>query len=162
MDADSPTLHILGAAPIQKRNILAVWTDSSTIAIFTTAGIFLHLILRYFLNAPKVVWQAPLIVVLLLGGVPLLLPLVRKLLAHEFGADHLAGISIITSVILGEYLVGAIVILMLSGGTAVVPGTPLNPESCTIRSKTGQPPTIVPQAVLRQCRRTFGGLQNGC
>jgi heavy metal translocating P-type ATPase len=119
MDADSPTLHILGAAPIQKRNILAVWTDSSTIAIFTTAGIFLHLILRYFLNAPKVVWQAPLIVVLLLGGVPLLLPLVRKLLAHEFGADHLAGISIITSVILGEYLVGAIVILMLSGGTAV-------------------------------------------
>src|SRR5262249_30378133 len=35
------------------------------------------------------------------------------------GADHLAGISIITSIILGEYLVSAIVILMLSGGTAL-------------------------------------------
>jgi heavy metal translocating P-type ATPase len=51
--------------------------------------------------------------------VPLLLPLTRKLLAGEFGSDHLAGISIITSVILGEYLVGTIVILMLSGGTAL-------------------------------------------
>jgi heavy metal translocating P-type ATPase len=37
----------------------------------------------------------------------------------EFGSDHLAGISIITSVALGEYLVGVIVILMLSGGTAL-------------------------------------------
>jgi cation transport ATPase len=96
-----------------------VWTDSSTIAIFTTAGILLHLVLRYFLHAPKAAWQVPLIAVLLLGGVPLLLPLGRKLLEREFGADHLAGISIATSVILGQYLVGAIVILMLSGGTAV-------------------------------------------
>jgi heavy metal translocating P-type ATPase len=46
-------------------------------------------------------------------------PLTQKLLALEFGSDHLAGISIITSVILGEYLVAAIVILMLSGGTAL-------------------------------------------
>jgi heavy metal translocating P-type ATPase len=45
--------------------------------------------------------------------------LTRKLFAREFGSDHLAGISIITSVILGEYLVAAIVILMLSGGTAL-------------------------------------------
>ena len=47
------------------------------------------------------------------------MPLARKLLAREFGSDHLAGISIATSVILGEYLVGVIVILMLSGGTAL-------------------------------------------
>jgi heavy metal translocating P-type ATPase len=43
----------------------------------------------------------------------------QKLLEREFGSDHLAGISILTSVILGEYLVGVIVILMLSGGTAL-------------------------------------------
>ncbi len=41
--------------------------------------------------------------------------LTQKLFAREFGSDHLAGISIITSVILGVYLVAAIVILMLSG-----------------------------------------------
>jgi heavy metal translocating P-type ATPase len=40
-------------------------------------------------------------------------------MAHEFGSDHLAGISIITSVLLDEHLVGAIVILMLSGGAAL-------------------------------------------
>src|SRR5213078_3839794 len=61
----------------------------------------------------------PLIVVLIIGGVPLLVTLTQKLFAREFGSDHLAGISIVTSVILSEYLVAAIVILMLSGGTAL-------------------------------------------
>ena len=56
---------------------------------------------------------------LVAGGLPLLVPLTRKLLSREFGSDHLAGISIITSAILGEYLVGVIVILMLSGGVAL-------------------------------------------
>jgi hypothetical protein len=37
-------------------------------------------------------------------------------LPAEFGSDHLAGMSIVTSAILGQYLAGAIVILMLSGG----------------------------------------------
>ena len=39
--------------------------------------------------------------------------------AREFGSDLLAGISILTSVLQGEYLVGSIVVLMLSGGTAL-------------------------------------------
>jgi heavy metal translocating P-type ATPase len=58
-------------------------------------------------------------VVLLFGGIPLVLRLIRKSLAREFGSDLLAGISIIVSAIMGEYLVGAIVVLMLSGGTAL-------------------------------------------
>ncbi|MCA9753829.1 MAG: heavy metal translocating P-type ATPase, partial [Gemmatimonadetes bacterium] len=36
-----------------------------------------------------------------------------------FGSDLLAGISIVTSVILGEYLAGTLVVLMLSGGQAL-------------------------------------------
>src|ERR1700687_1547994 len=87
--------------------------------MFTIAGILLHLVLMYLLHSPPMAWQVPLIAVLVLGGVPLLVPLTRKLFMREFGSDHLAGISIITSVILGEYLVAAIVILMLSGGTAL-------------------------------------------
>ena len=70
-------------------------------------------------DVPRVAWQAPLILALIAGGLPLLVPLTRELLAKEFGSDHLAGVSIVTSVILGEYLVGVIVILMLSGGTAL-------------------------------------------
>src|SRR5713226_6826236 len=104
---------------MKRLRVLTVWTKPNNIAMFTIAGILLHLVLRYFLHSPPMAWQVPLVAVLILGGVPLLMPLTRKLFAREFGSDHLAGISIITSVILGEYLVAAIVILMLSGGTAL-------------------------------------------
>jgi cation transport ATPase len=40
-------------------------------------------------------------------------------LRREFGSDLLAGISIVTSVLLGEYLAGSLVVLMLSGGEAL-------------------------------------------
>ena len=56
---------------------------------------------------------------LALGGLPLLYDLLRKLLKREFGSDLLGGISIITSVLLGEYLAGSIIVLMLSGGEAL-------------------------------------------
>ena len=42
-----------------------------------------------------------------------------KLLKREFGSDLLGGISIITSVLLGEYLAGSIIVLMLAGGEAL-------------------------------------------
>jgi len=45
--------------------------------------------------------------------------LTRKLWAREFGSDLLAGISILSSVLLGQYLVGTIIVLMLSGGEAL-------------------------------------------
>ena len=48
--------------------------------------------------------QLPLLVVLLLGGIPLLYKLTDKLLRGDFGSDLLAGISIITAVSLNEYL----------------------------------------------------------
>src|SRR5579862_3802623 len=38
---------------------------------------------------------------------------------REFGSDVLAGLSIAASAVLGEYLAGSIVVLMLSGGTAL-------------------------------------------
>lgn len=95
------------------------WFGPAGIAAFATAAIAAHLLLRYIAGAWELVWQAPLIAALLVGGLPLLVPLTRKLLARQFGADHLAAISIITSVLLREYLVGVIVILMLSGGTAL-------------------------------------------
>jgi heavy metal translocating P-type ATPase len=103
----------------KRPSMLAMWTKPNNIALLTIAGILLHLFLRYFLNSPRIAWQIPLIAVLIIGGIPLLVPLTQKLFAREFGSDHLAGISIITSVILGEYLVATIVILMLSGGTAL-------------------------------------------
>ena len=100
-----------------KRNL--AWNSPTIIALLAIAAIVLHLVLRYAFNTSKISSQAPLILALVVGGIPLLVQLVRKVLTGQFGSDHLAGISIITSVVLGEYLVGVIVILMLSGGTAL-------------------------------------------
>jgi len=102
----------------KKRGILSFWLDPRAIATLPIVGIFLHFVARYILRAPIVARQAPLLVVLVIGGLSLLIS-ARRFLAREFGAEHLAGVSIITSVILGEYLVDVIVILMLSGGTAL-------------------------------------------
>ncbi|HEY3838936.1 MAG TPA: heavy metal translocating P-type ATPase [Bryobacteraceae bacterium] len=86
------------------------------IAIFALAGILIHLVVRYALHRSTDVF---LISVLVIGGLPLLGDLVRKIFALNFGSDLLAGLSIVVSAILGEYLAGAIVVLMLSGGTAL-------------------------------------------
>jgi heavy metal translocating P-type ATPase len=61
----------------------------------------------------------PLWIALGVGGLPLILELLGKVVRFEFGADLLGGISIIVSILLGEYLAGAIIVLMLSGGEAL-------------------------------------------
>jgi len=63
--------------------------------------------------------SAPLLAVLILGGIPLIFQLGLKLGQGDWGADLLAGVSIITAVLLNEYLAGSLVVLMLSGGVAL-------------------------------------------
>ena len=75
--------------------------------------------LRYLAGAPAEIDNLPLYLTLAIGGVPLLVGLVSRLLKAEFGSDLLAGISILSSVLLGQYLVGSIIVLMLSGGAAL-------------------------------------------
>ncbi|MGA3294153.1 MAG: heavy metal translocating P-type ATPase [Candidatus Acidiferrales bacterium] len=82
-------------------------------------GISCHLLLRFIFNLPEAASRIPLYVVLAVGGLPLIVALARKLIAREFGADLLAGISILVAVVQSEYLVGSIIVLMLSGGTAL-------------------------------------------
>ncbi|WP_169977682.1 heavy metal translocating P-type ATPase [Tautonia rosea] len=98
--------------------------SSTVIAVFTVAMIATHLVLRFGINTSATAWgipaqRWPLLAALLFGGVPLVLELLSKMLRREFGSDLLAGISIITAVLLGEYLAGALVVLMLSGGEAI-------------------------------------------
>ena len=63
--------------------------------------------------------QLPLLAVLALGGIPLVYQLIVKCFRGDFGADLLAGLSIVTSVVLDEYLAGSLVVLMLSGGAVL-------------------------------------------
>ncbi len=93
----------------------------AAIAVLAGLGIVAHLILRFALEPVTVGWgvsraDIPLLVVLALGGTPLVLELAWKALHAQFGSDLLAAISIVAAVCLGEYLAGAMVVLMLSGG----------------------------------------------
>lgn len=98
----------------------ALWDRKTTIiAALALLAILLHLVLRFGVHTAPGTYQMPLLAILVLGGLPLLYDLLRKLLKREFGSDLLGGISIITSILLGEYLAGSIIVLMLSGGEAL-------------------------------------------
>ncbi|MFG0265043.1 MAG: HAD-IC family P-type ATPase, partial [Rhodopirellula sp. JB055] len=94
------------------------------IAGLAVTAILVHLLLRFGLKVEGdfvgiAIEDWPLVVALVLGGVPLVWNLLVKLFQAEFGSDLLAGISIVTGVLLGEYLAATIVVLMLSGGEAL-------------------------------------------
>lgn len=89
------------------------------VATVSAAAIVAHLFLQLFGNNSRLITEVPLYFALMLGGAPLVLILARRLWAGEFGSDFLAGASIVTAVLLREYLVATIVVLMLSGGTAL-------------------------------------------
>jgi len=84
------------------------------VAFAALAAMLLHFALI------KTPWRdMPLLAVIVLGGVPLLIQIGAKLLKKDFGADLMAAVALITAGILGEYLAGALIILMLAGGQAL-------------------------------------------
>lgn len=107
--------------PPSQQNILTeLWRRRTLIiAIFSVIAIAAHLVLHFAVRSSDAVAHLPLFAVFIFGGIPLVFELLQKLWKLEFGSDLLAGISIVTSLLLGEYLAGAIVVLMLSGGEAL-------------------------------------------
>jgi heavy metal translocating P-type ATPase len=93
--------------------------NHTVLAVMSVIMIILHLLPIW--SGEQVTYNAnwPLYIALCWGGLPLVGELLLKIVKGEFGADLLAGISIITSVLLGEYLAGTLVVLMLSGGEAI-------------------------------------------
>ena len=89
---------------------------------------------------------------LALGGIPLTVDLASKIRAREFGADLLAGLSLVTSLLLGEYLVGAIVVLMLAGGTAL--------EQFATRRASSDLRALAKRAPQIAHRRTAAGIED--
>ena len=92
---------------------------NTLIAVFAAVAIACYLVMRYAIGAPEGIDAIPLYAALIVGGVPLVWSLGRKLLAREFGSDLLAGVAIVSAALMQEYLVACIVILMLSGGAAL-------------------------------------------
>ena len=116
------------------------------ILIFSLLGICAYLVLRFWLKIPDETYtltfnaslasavaklyqgqlsfpvslvQVPLYFVLVLGGIPLVIQIIKKFFQGDFGADLLAGLSIVTAVFLGELLAGSLVILMLASGVVL-------------------------------------------
>lgn len=113
------TSHQAPAPLPGERPVGLLSSHDARIALLAIIGIGLHLWLR-FGSRGSIAWvNVPLLVALIVGGVPLVAGLIWRGLHRQFGADHLAGVSIVASVLLGEYLAGAIVVLMLSGGNAL-------------------------------------------
>ena len=91
-----------------------IW-NRLTVAI-SFAAILLHLLIRYLLHYNISISSIPLWIAIIFGGIPLLFELLIQIWKRQFGADFLAGLSIVTAVLMQELLVATIIILMLSGG----------------------------------------------
>lgn len=104
----------------KKNNLQSfLYSKDIYIAIITSVLILLHLILRYVFSVTEFFQYLPLYSALVIGGLPLIFNLTIKLIKFQFSSDLLAGISIITAVLLQQYLAGTLVVLMLSGGQAL-------------------------------------------
>lgn len=89
------------------------------VAALCLAAIAWYVIATYWLHAPPRARNWPLLAVLIIGGSPFVARLAYGVAKGRFGADILAGISIVVSVVLGQYLAGAVILLMLSGGASL-------------------------------------------
>ena len=101
---------------------IAKWLSSPAAhiatAIFISTGMLAALGARLLLHDQHIV-NVLLCVAVAGASVPLLISLVQQVIKGNFSVDILALLSIVTSLILGQYWVAAIVVLMLSGGKAL-------------------------------------------
>lgn len=97
-----------------------VWAAKELpIAVLALVAIVVYLTMRFVAGMEPTEARWVLDIALVVGGGPLVIDLAWNLLRGRFGSDLLAGISIVTSLVLGEHLAGVLVVLMLSGGEAL-------------------------------------------
>ncbi|HZZ98777.1 MAG TPA: heavy metal translocating P-type ATPase [Candidatus Saccharimonadia bacterium] len=86
--------------------------------LFVFVSICAALILQYLLQFPDVArWL--LLVVVIVGSLPLFKENLLELFHKKYALDYIALLAIIVGVISGQYLVAAIIVLMLAGGTTL-------------------------------------------
>lgn len=154
--------------PMAAKQATSTAISESVIAVVSLLGIGGYLVLRYGLDIghdvytlsfnaalnsataklyqgqfvfPLELVSVPLLAVLVLGGIPLVYQLVVKLGRGDWGADLLAGLSIVTAVLLDEYLAGSLVVLMLSGG-AVLESYAVRKASSVLEALSRRMPSV--------------------
>ncbi len=102
-----------------RTGVARVWRTLRRYPIPAGALALLIVAVALWILAGAGVAQWALIAVILLGGIPLLWQTARQIFHGELSVDLIAILAIGGSLLLGEYLAGAIVVLMLSGGEAL-------------------------------------------
>lgn len=109
--------------PLHERSLRAwaqrLWRAARHYPLPAVTIVLLFVSLGFWLSGHGDLAEWTLATVVLVGGIPLLWETARQLLRREFGVDVLALLAIGGSFILGQYLAGAIIVLMLSGGEAL-------------------------------------------
>jgi heavy metal translocating P-type ATPase len=98
---------------------LRLWRTLRRYPLPVAAFVLLAVALLLALSGHALLAQWALLAIVVLGGVPLLLQTLRQLWRREFGVDVIAILAIAGSAALGQYLAGAFIVLMLSGGEAL-------------------------------------------
>jgi heavy metal translocating P-type ATPase len=97
----------------------AIWNAFRRYPVPLGSLLLLALSLILWLARQPRLAQWVLLAIILAGGIPLAIATVRQLLRREFSIDLIAILAIGGSLALGEYVAGALVVLMLSGGEAL-------------------------------------------
>ncbi len=108
---------------MNKKQAIPLASGLNTVILIAS---FLSIILHFVLDKagyPSVYSIAakniPFIVVVFLGGIPLIIEITRKLFKGSFGADSLGAIELIAALLLGQYLAAVLILIMLAGGQAL-------------------------------------------
>jgi heavy metal translocating P-type ATPase len=115
MEARSPVTHLDTKPPFHAR----MWQVVQHYPMPLGAVTLLIVSLALWLAGRGDIAHWSLLAVVLLGGIPLLWEMIWQFLHKEFSVDVIAIIAITGSLILGQYLAGAFIVLMLSGGEAL-------------------------------------------
>lgn len=132
----------------KKRSKIGV---EGSVALLSLVSILFYLVFYYFIPSLSRYSLYPLYLTLGIGGGILVWDLVQKLFQKQFSSDLLAGLSIITSIFLEEYLAGSLVVLMLSGGQTL--------ENYAIRSASKMLEVLAKRAPTIAHRKTNGSIE---
>ncbi len=99
---------------MKSRSILSL---EVVIPVFVLLGLVLASVLYLVGNHSGA--NLTLAVILFLGSLPFIKDMLISVFHRDFGIDLIAAVGILSSLIIGEYLAGCVILLMLSGGKAL-------------------------------------------
>jgi len=106
-------------SPAKRERLQRLWRTVSRYPIPLVSIALLLVSLGFWLTGRAEITNWLLLAVVLFGGLPLAWETVRQFFHKEFSVDTIAILAISGSILLNEYLAGAFVVLMLSGGEAL-------------------------------------------